>query len=177
MHCSLFSLGCVFGFTPSQNSSLTALRALRVAKLRLRPEIGSKLLSISSSRTDATFVPEAWRFIFSDHATTNHCRVVTVASKVSSEHPDTLNAFSLTRSESLASVSSQSIPQRKLLVDSNQVLERVRECSKLKGSLSAEYRLLYLPTGQAPVWNLVFYAEGAEPLASFSMDARTGEIP
>jgi hypothetical protein len=174
MHCSLFSLGCIFGFAPYADSTLTALRALKIAQRRLRPEVRSKLLSIASARTDATFVPEAWRFVFLDPATSGHCRVVTVAAKASSEHPDTVEAFSSTKSESVASL--QAIPQNKLLFDSNKVLERVRETSKLKGSLSAEYRLLQARNGRETAWHLSFYAKALEPIARFRVDTKTGAI-
>jgi hypothetical protein len=76
MHCSLLSLGCAFGFaSPSDRHILTALRALKIAQRRLRPEVRSKLLSVSSAHTDPTLVPEAWRFVFLDPATNGHCRI------------------------------------------------------------------------------------------------------
>src|SRR5471030_3524308 len=105
MHCSLLSLGCVFGFTPANNqNSLTALRALKIAQRRLRPEVRSKLLSVSSARTDGSLAPEAWRFVFLDPATSGNCRVVTVAAKTSSEHPDTVEAFSSAKTEDASSL-------------------------------------------------------------------------
>jgi hypothetical protein len=174
MQCSLLSFGCAFGFTPPADSTLTALRALKIAQRRLRPEVRSKLLSISSARTDDTLVPEAWRVVFQDQTTSGHCRVVIVAAKISSEHPNTVEAFSSIKLESVALL--QAIPQNKLLLDSNKVLERVRENSKLKGSLSAEYRLLQPRNGREPAWHLSFYAEAKEPITSFSVGAKTGAI-
>src|SRR5277367_3730341 len=94
MHCSLLSLGCVFGFAPPSNQAvMTAFRAFKISQRRLRPEVRGKLLSISSARTDATLVPKAWRFVFHDPGTSGKCRIVTVATKASSEHPDTVEAF------------------------------------------------------------------------------------
>lgn len=174
MQCSLLSLGCVFGFAPPTDSPLTALRALKIAQRRLRPEVRSKLLSISSARTDATLVPEAWRFVFLDPETSSHCRVVIVAAKASSEHPNTVEAFSSTQSGSVVLL--QAIPQNKLLFDSNKALKRVRETSKLKGSLSAEYRLLQPRNGRETAWHLSFYAEATEPIARFRVGAKTGAI-
>ena len=174
MHCSLLSLGCAFGFAPPVILNLTALRALKIAQRRLRPEVRSKLLGISSARTDATFVPQAWRFVFSDSTTNGHCRVVTVAARASSEHPDTVRAFSSIKPESGASL--RAIPQNKLLFDSNKVLERVRGTSKLKGSQSAEYRLCWPPNGRETSWHLSFYDKAAQPMASFRIDANTGAI-
>ena len=111
-HCSLLSLGCAFGFaSPSDRRILTALRALKIAQRRLRPEVRSKLLSVSSARTDSTLVPDAWRFVFLDPATSGHCRIVTVAARTSSEHPDTIEAFSSLKLESTAG--SPPIPQSK----------------------------------------------------------------
>ena len=175
MHCSLLSLGCVFGFVPANNqNNLSALRALKIAQRRLRPEVRSKLLSVASARTDASLVPDAWRFVFLDEATSGRCRVVTVAAKASSEHPDTVRAFSSIKSESGASL--RAIPQNKLLFDSNRVLERVRGTSKLKGCLSAEYRLSWPQNGRETSWDLSFYDQAAQPMAGFRGDANTGAI-
>src|SRR5271170_3410291 len=100
MQCSLLSLGCVFGCAPAQNqSSLTALKALKIAQRRLRPEVRSKLMSVASARSDASLSPHAWRFVFMDPATSGNCRIVTVAAKASSEHPDTVEAFSSIKEE------------------------------------------------------------------------------
>src|SRR5476651_1455769 len=99
MHCALLSLGCAFGFAQANNqTSLTALRALKIAQRRLRPEVRAKLLSVTSARTSGNMVPEAWRFVFLDPATSGHSRIVTVAAKTSSEHPDTVEAFSSSKS-------------------------------------------------------------------------------
>jgi hypothetical protein len=174
LYCSLLSLGCVCGFSPPSDSTLTALRALKIAQRRLRPEVRSKLLSISSARTDAAFVPKAWRFIFQDQTTSGHARVVTVAAKASSEHPDTVKSFSSAKSENLASL--QAIPQNKLLFDSDKALEQARRTSKLKGIKSAEYRLIQSRGDREPVWHLSFYAESLEPIVNFRVDAITGAI-
>src|SRR5271170_4044212 len=137
MHCSLLSLGCVFGFsTPAQQATLTALRALKIAQRRLRPEVRAKLLSASSARTGASLAPEAWRFVFLDPGTSGNCRVVTVAAKTSSEHPDTVEAFSSAKTESIPA--SHAILQNKWVMDSDQVLALARGESKLKGISAAE---------------------------------------
>src|SRR5476649_610236 len=150
MHCSLLSLGCVFGFAAAnEQTSLTALRALKIAQRRLRPEVRAKLLSVSSARTDGSLAPEAWRFVFLDPATSGHCRVVTVAAKTSSEHPDTVEAFSSSKIEDVATL--HPIAQNKLLVDSDKVLEQARTVSKLKGVQSAEYRLVQPRSGSEPL--------------------------
>ena len=175
MHCSLLSLGCAFGFAPAgDQTTLTALRALKIAQRRLRPEVRSKLLSVSSARTDATLAPEAWRFVFLDLETSGHCRIVTVAAKASSEHPDTVEAFSSAKAENVASL--VPIPQNKLLVDSTKALEEVRGSSKLKGVQSAQYRLVQPRTGKEPLWHLQFFAEGPEPIVDFEVTAKTGAI-
>ena len=173
MHCSLLSLGCVFGFAPaSDQPTLTALRALKIAQRRLRPEVRAKLLSVASARTDASLVPEAWRFVFLDQVTSGHSRVVTVAAKTSSEHPDTIEAFSATKADDLDVL--HAIAQNKLAIDSDKVLELARETTKLKGILSAEYRLAQPRSGREPVWHLYFYGEAEEPIASFQLGAKTG---
>jgi hypothetical protein len=175
MHCSLLSLGCVFGFASAgDQSTLTALRALKIAQRRLRPEVRAKLLSVSSTRTDGTLIPEAWRFVFHDPATSGNCRVVTVAAKTSSEHPDTIEAFSSSKAESVAS--SHAITQNKWLVDSDKILEQARGAAKLKGIRSAEYRLVQQRSSQEPIWILHFYAEGGEPVAHFQVGGKTGAI-
>jgi len=175
MHCSLLSLGCVFGFAPaSDKNTLTALRALKIAQRRLRPEVRSKLLSISSARTNSTLVPDAWRFVFLDQATSGRSRVVTVAAKTSSEHPDTVEAFSATKSEDFDIL--HPIAQNKFVVDSDKVLEQARETAKLKGIQAAEYRLFQPRGGREPVWHLCFYGHGTEPIASFQMGTKSGEM-
>lgn len=175
MHGSLLSLGCAFGFTPPPNrSAFTALRALKIAQRRLRPEVRAKLLSISSARTNGTLTPAAWRFIFMDPITSGNCRVVTVAAKTSSEHPDTVEAFGSARPAN--GISSQAIPQNKLLIDSDKVLEKVRGSVKLRGVYSAEYRLIQRKGGQEPFWRMCFFAESEEPLAMVSIGAKTGTV-
>jgi hypothetical protein len=173
MHCSLLSLGCAFGFAPpTDHNALTAFRALKIAQRRLRPEVRNKLLSVSSARTDQTLVPEAWRFVFFDPATSGNCRVVTVAAKTSSEHPDTVEAFSSSKVENVAA--SHAIPQNKLLVDSDKALEQVRVNSKLKGVRSAEYRLLQRKGSQEPSWTIQFHGEDGATVARFRVGAKTG---
>ncbi len=153
---------------------MTALRALKIAQRRLRPEVRAKLLSVSSARTDESLVPEAWRFVFLDQATSGHSRVVTVAAKTSSEHPDTVEAFSSSKSDDLDIL--HPITQNKFLVDSDKVLEQIREASKLKGILAAEYRLLQPRSGREPLWHLFLYGQEQEPVASFVIGARSGDI-
>jgi hypothetical protein len=173
MHCSLSSLGCVFGFSPpNDRGALTALRALKIAQRRLRPEVRAKLLGVSSALSNQTLEPEAWRFVFLDPATSGKCRVVTVAAKTSSEHPDTVEAFSSAKTENISG--SQVIPQNKLLIDSDAALEKVRLTSKLKGVKSAEFRLAQTKGKPEPFWCLQFFGEDAEPVAKFRVGAKTG---
>jgi hypothetical protein len=175
MHCSLLSLGCVFGFSPANNqATLTGLRALKIAQRRLRPEVRSKLLSATSARTDADLVPDAWRFVFLDLATSGNCRVVTVAAKTSSEHPDTVEAFSSVKTESVTG--QHPIAQNKLLVDSDKALEQARATAKLKGLRSAEYRLVQQKSGQEPLWVLHFFAETGEAVGRFQVGTKTGAV-
>jgi len=175
MHCSLLSLGCVFGCAPAHNqTSLTALRALKIAQRRLRPEVRAKLLSVSSSRTNGSLAPDAWRFVFLDAATSGNCRVVTVAAKTSSEHPDTVEAFSSAKTESVPV--GHAIAQNKLVLDSDQVLAQARGTAKLKGIRTAEYHLAQPRSGQEPFWTLFFYAEAPEPVARFQIGAKTGGV-
>jgi hypothetical protein len=175
MHCSLLSLGCVFGFAiPSDKTSLSALRAFKIAQRRLRPEVRSKLLSVTSARTDGSLTPEAWRFVFLDPATSGNCRIVTVAARTSSEHPDTVEAFSAIKTESESS--NHALTQNKWVVDSDQALAFARGTSKLKGIRSAEYRLNQPRNGQEPLWTLYFYAEAPEAIARFQIGARSGAV-
>jgi hypothetical protein len=175
MHCSLLSLGCVFGFAAANDqTTLTALSAFKIAQRRLRPEVRAKLLSVSSARTDESLAPEAWRFVFLDPATSGNCRVVTVAAKTSSEHPDTVEAFSSAKTESVPAT--HAIALNKLVMDSDQVLAQVRGAAKLKGIRAAEYHLAQPRSGQEPVWTLFFYAEAAEPVARFQIGAKTGAV-
>lgn len=175
MHCSLLSLGCVFGFAPpNDQATLTALRALKVAQRRLRPEVRAKLLSVSSARTDESLVPVAWRFVFLDPATSGNCRVVTVAAKTSSEHPDTIEAFSSSKMESVTA--NHAIAQNKLLIDSDKVLDQARGALKLKGVRSAEYRLLQQRSGQEPHWLVLFYADNGDPVARIQIGAKIGAV-
>jgi len=175
MHCSLLSLGCAFGFaSTSDKTSLSALRAFKIAQRRLRPEVRAKLLSVSSSRTDGSLAPEAWRFVFLDLATSGNCRVVTVAAKTSSEHPDTVEAFSSAKTEGESS--NHAIAQNKWMLDSDQALAVARGTSKLKGVRSAEYRLVQPRNGHEPLWTLYFYAEAPEAVARFQITAKTGAV-
>ena len=175
MHCSLLSLGCAFGFAPpTDHRALSALRALKIAQRRLRPEVRSKLLSISSAPTDQSLVPEAWRFVFLDAATSGNCRVVTVAAKTSSEHPDTIEAFSSSKTE--APAATQAVPQNKLLVDSDRVLEEIRNGSKLKGVRSAQYQLIQQKGVPEPFWTVQVFAETGGVVARFRLGAKTGKL-
>jgi hypothetical protein len=175
MHCSLLSLGCIFGFAPANNqSTLTALRALKIAQRRLRPEVRSKLLSVSSAKAEGSLAPDAWRFVFFDAGTSGNCRVVTVAAKTSSEHPDTVEAFSSAKTENAATT--QAISQNKWTVDSDSVLAQVRASAKLKGIRAAEFQLGQTRSGQEPLWTLSVYAEEPEPVARFQIGAKTGAL-
>jgi hypothetical protein len=175
MHCSLLSLGCAFGFAPSADKTvLTGLRALKIAQRRLRPEVRAKLLSVSSARTNGNLTPDAWRYVFLDPATSGNCRIVTVAAKASSEHPDTVEAFSSIRMENVAST--HAISQSKLIFDSDQALAQAREAAKLRGIQGAEYRLTQSRNGQEPMWTLFFYADASEPVAQFQVGAKLGSV-
>ena len=175
MHCSLLSLGCAFGFAPPQeDATLTALRALKIAQRRLRPEVRSKLLSVSSPRTNGNLTPTAWRFTFADPGTSGHCRVVTVAAKASSEHPDTVEAFASSKAENVAEL--QTIPQNKWLVDSDKVLSQVRDVAKLKGLKWAEYRLVQPRSAKEPLWELCFFDETGASVAGFKVGAKSGVL-
>jgi hypothetical protein len=175
MQCSLLSLGCIFGFAPANDHvGLTALRALKVAQRRLRPEVRSKLLSVSSARAEGALAPDAWRFVFFDAGTSGSCRVVTVAAKASSEHPDTVEAFSSAKTENAATT--HPVAQNKWTVDSDQALALVRESSKLKGVRSAEYKLGQAKGSPEAMWSISFYAEGPEPVARFQVSAKTGTL-
>jgi len=175
MQCSLLSLGCVFGFAPANdNAGLTALRALKVAQRRLRPEVRSKLLSVSSARAEGLLVPDAWRFVFFDAGTSGNCRVVTVAAKASSEHPDTVEAFSSAKTENAAT--NHPIAQNKWTVDSVQALAQVRGSSKLKGVRAAEYKLGQAKGSPEATWSLSFFAGGPEPVARFQVGAKSGTL-
>ncbi len=175
MHCSLLSLGCAFGFAaPTEHTQLTALRALKIAQRRLRPEVRSKLLSVSSARTNGNLTPGAWRFVFLDEATSGRCRIVTVAAKTSSEHPDTVEAFSSAKTEDVAAL--HAIPQTKLVFDSDQVLEQLQRGAKLKHIHGAEYRLVQPKGGKEPLWEVRFYGDGEEPVSGFHVGAKTGAL-
>jgi hypothetical protein len=175
LNCSLFSLGCVAGFAPpAEHTSLTALRALKIAQRRLRPEVRAKLLSATSARSDNSLNPRAWRFFFADPGTSGRCRVVTVAAKNSSEHPDTVEAFASSRPEDASDA--PAVPQNKLAVDSDCVAEKIRAASKLKGVRGAEFQLLQ-PKGKAePCWLVKVYNEKDETVASFRIGAKTGAL-
>jgi hypothetical protein len=175
MHCSLLSLGCVFGCAPANGqTSLTGLHALKIAQRRLRPDVRSKLLSVSSARSDTTLMPEAWRFVFLDPATSGNCRVVTVAAKTSSEHPDTVEAFSSAKTGDEAA--NHPIAQNRLMVDTDQALGQARSMAKLKGIVSATYELSQHRNGQEPVWTLSFYGTSEEPVARVQVGAKGGAV-
>jgi tRNA threonylcarbamoyladenosine modification (KEOPS) complex Pcc1 subunit len=165
----------VFGCAPAQNQSvLTALRALKIAQRRLRPEVRSKLLSVASARSDSSLSPAAWRFVFMDQGTSGHCRVVTVAAKASSEHPDTIEAFSDIKDES--SQATTPIAQAKLGIDSDKALVQAKDVAKLKGITAAQYRLVQARSTQEPVWTLSLYAQEEEPIVRIQVGARTGAV-
>jgi hypothetical protein len=174
LQCSLLSLGCVFGFVPQQQAPpLTALRALKIAQRRLRPEVRSRLLSVTSSKTH-TLVPEAWRFVFFDPGTSDKSRAVTVAARTSSEHPDTVEAFSDIKFEPAAG--HQVVPQNRWMIDSDLALEKVREHVKLRRVRTAQYRLGRPRSVGEPVWLIEFSDEQGATIGSFRIDARSGEL-
>lgn len=175
LQCSLFSLGCAFGFSPPQEAvQLTALRALKIAQRRLRPEVRSRLLCVSSPKTETSLVPDAWRFVFFDAGTSGKSRVVTVAARTSSEHPDTVEAFSAEKNETASDM--PTIVQSKWSVDSDAALEKIRQESKLKGVKSAQYRLEQPRAGKEAAWSIEFFDSQGETLARFRVGARTGAI-
>lgn len=175
MQCSLSSLGCVFGFASTTNRArLTAFGAFKISQRRLKPEVRAKLLCISSARTDATLAPQAWRFVFHDPATSENCRSVTVAAKNSSEHPDTVEAFSNSKPENIAVL--RPVPQNKLLIDSDQALEKIRTVARLKRFRAVEFHLIFTQNSPEPCWTLQFYAENGEAASHFQIGAATGEI-
>lgn len=175
IHCSLLSLGCAFGFSSgSDDQTLTAIKALKIAQRRLRPEVRAKLLSAASARTGNDLVPDAWRFVFLDPATSGRCRVVTVAAKTSSEHPDTVEAFGSAKKNDLDIV--HAVAQNKFVVDSDKALQIIRGTLSLKGLLSAEYHLVQPRSGREPMWTISFYGQSAEPVASFRIGAKTGTM-
>jgi hypothetical protein len=160
------------GFAPpAQHSTLTALRALKIAQRRLRPEVRAKLLAATSARSDVSLVPGAWRFYFADPATSGNCRVVTVAAKNSSEHPDTVEAFASARTEEAAG--SPVIAQNKLLVDSDKAAEKIQAASKLKGARGAEFHLLQPKGKSEPFWTVTIYGDNDTPLTSFRVGAKS----
>ena len=159
---------------PAQQTTLTALRALKIAKRRLRPEVRIKLLSAVSARTDASLAPQAWRFVFFDPGTSENCRIVTVAAKTSSEHPDTVEAFSSIRSDDATQM--RVIRQNNLLIDSDQALELSRGAAKLKDIRATEYRLFHPPHGTESFWELQFFADTDVPLARLRVSAKTGAV-
>jgi len=174
MQCSLLSLGCVFGCAPAQNQSkLTALRALKIAQRRLRPEVRSKLMSVASARSDSSLSPHAWRFVFMDTATSGNHRVVTVAAQASSEHPATIEAFSSIREQEPAT---HAIAQGKIAVDSDQALAHAKGAAKLKGITAAQYRLTHGRGTQEPLWMLSLYADGQGPVVDIQVGAKTGSV-
>jgi hypothetical protein len=175
MQCSLLSLGCVFGCAPAQNQSkLTALKALKIAQRRLRPEVRSKLMSVASARSDTSLAPTAWRFVFMDPATSGNCRVVTVAAQASSEHPDTIEAFSNIKEENTPSA--HAIAQGKLAIDSDKALTEAKNAAKLKGITAAQYRLVQSRSTQEPVWTLALYAEEEKPVVRIEVGTKTGAV-
>jgi hypothetical protein len=175
LNCSLFSLGCAAGFAPpAQHSTLTALRALKIAQRRLRPEVRAKLLGATSARSDSGLVPPAWRFFFADPATSGNCRVVTVAAKNSSEHPDTVEAFAGARQEDASGA--PVIPQNKLLIDSDKVAEKIHASSKLKGARAAEFQLVQQKGRAEPYWIVRIYGERDETLVTFRVGAKNGAL-
>jgi hypothetical protein len=175
MLCSLLSLGCAFGFSPPQETAtLTALRALRIAQRRLRPEVRTKLLSVSSPKTNSSLEPDAWRFVFFDPGTSGKSRAVTVAARTSSEHPDTVEAFSGLKGEGTAGLHVMS--QAKWTVDSDAALQKVRGEFKCKHVVSAQYRLQRSGSGKDAFWLIEFFGDKDEVLVRFRIDAKSAEL-
>ena len=175
MLCSLLSLGCAFGFAPPQeNAALTARRALRIAQRRLRPEVRTKLLSVSSPKTTSSLEPDAWRFTFFDPGTSGKSRSVTVAAKTSSEHPDTVQAFSGLKGETVTGL--HVVSQAKWLVDSDAALQRVRGEFKCKHVVAAQYRLQRAHAGKDAFWLIEFFGDKDEVLVRFRIDAKSGDL-
>jgi hypothetical protein len=175
LQCSLLSLGCAFGFSPPEEATqLTALRALKIAQRRLRPEVRSRLLSVSSPKTHASLTPDAWRFVFFDAGTSGKSRVVTVAARTSSEHPDTVEAFSSEKNEIGTGLAT--VAQNKWTVDSDAALESIRQESKLKCVKSAQYRLEQPRSGKEATWTIEFFDAQGETLARFQVGARKGAV-
>ncbi len=175
MLCSLLSLGCAFGFSPPQETAtLTALRALRIAQRRLRPEVRTKLLSVSSPRTTASLEPDAWRFVFFDPGTSGRSRAVTVAARTSSEHPATVEAFSALKNEAAAGL--HIISQARWTIDSDAALQAVRGEFKCKHVTAAQYRLQRANSGKDAFWLIEFFGEKDDTLVRFRIDAKIGEL-
>jgi hypothetical protein len=173
-HLSLLSLGCAFGVTSPSPAALTALRALKIARRRLRPEVRDKLVSICSAPTDSTFEPDAWRFVFSDDATRRHYRSVIVAAKASSESRGVLEAFKTSKTGSATPLHPISI--NSVVLDSDGALAQVRSVSKLRGHFSAVYRLFISKKEQEPLWHLSFYTEALNPVISYRVRTKGGTI-
>ena len=133
-------------------------------------------MSVASARSDVSLAPDAWRFVFSDPGTSGNCRVVTVAAKASSEHPDTIEAFSNIKEETAASL--HPIAQGKLTLDSDKVLAQARGAAKLKGITAAEYRLTQSRSTQEPVWTLFLYEDGDDDdhVVRIQIGAKTGAV-
>lgn len=175
MHCSLLSLGCAFGFSsPEDRSVLTALHAFKIAQRRLRPEVRAKLLCVVGAKTSGLDVPSAWRFMFYDAATEGQSRVVTVAARTSSEHPDTLGAFNLSRLEHRHD--GIPIPQNKWVVDSYQAHEKARGVIKHKGIQGWECSLIQPRGAQEPLWTLRYSTEADQAVAYVQVGAKTGAV-
>jgi hypothetical protein len=131
-------------------------------------------MGVASARSDASLAPEAWRFTFLDAGTSGHCRVVTVAAKASSEHPDTVEAFSNIKDEGPSAP--HPIAQAKLEIDSDHALIQAKDAAKLKGITAAQYRLGQGRSTQEPVWTLALYAEEEAPIVRIQVGARTGSV-
>jgi len=106
-----------------------------------------------------------------DPITNGKNRVVTVAAKTSSEHPDTVESFKAENP-----TYSQIIPQNDLLIDSNKALEKIRGFVKMRGISSVEYRLIQYRRGEEPAWVIHFFAEAEELEAVVRVGAKTGGV-
>lgn len=172
---SLFALGCAFGCTPTITKvTLSAYRALKIAQRRLRPEVRAKLMGVISARTDSTLTPRAWRFLFHDATTNDQCRIVTVAAQASSEHPDTVGAFSGTQMD--PHKFSHPVTQNKLIIDTEEILAKARAAATLDEIQAAEYSLAQGKTQVEPLWELRFFTNLEEPVATVLVKAKSGEV-
>jgi hypothetical protein len=173
MNVSLFALGCVVGLLPDESrANLSALRALRIAQRRLRPEVRNALLVARSLRTERDRLPSAWRFVFHDPLTTDNYRIVTVPTNEThksydfSEEPEDV--------ESLRKL--LPVVQEKVVLDSDDILRCAAELKKASWK-SWELNLHQCPDIHEPLWMLTFFEDDAGKVASkVKMKGNSGTI-